>query len=61
MLAMLAMPQAHLVSAERVLGAYIFARHGDRTPKILGNTQLTDLGYSEVFMTGSYYHNRYID
>ena len=61
MLAMLAMPQAHLASAERVLGAYIFARHGDRTPKILGNTQLTDLGYSEVFMTGSYYHNRYID
>ncbi|KAE8160834.1 histidine phosphatase superfamily [Aspergillus tamarii] len=60
-LAMLAMPQAHLASAERVLGAYIFARHGDRTPKILGNTQLTDLGYSEVFMTGSYYHNRYID
>ncbi|KAE8370496.1 histidine phosphatase superfamily [Aspergillus caelatus] len=60
-LAMLAMPQAHLASAERVLGAYIFARHGDRTPKILGNTQLTDLGYNEVFMTGSYYHNRYID
>ncbi|GAB1205846.1 hypothetical protein APSETT445_004525 [Aspergillus pseudonomiae] len=61
MLAMLAIPQAHLVSAERVLGVYIFARHGDRTPKIQGNTQLTDLGYSEVFMTGSYYHNRYID
>ncbi|KAF5857372.1 hypothetical protein ETB97_005907 [Aspergillus alliaceus] len=50
-----------LTSAERVLGAYIFARHGDRTPKVLGNTRLTDLGYSEVYQAGSYYHSRYID
>ncbi|KAE8377159.1 histidine phosphatase superfamily [Aspergillus bertholletiae] len=61
MLAMLAMAQIHFAAAERILGVYIFARHGDRTPKVLGNTQLTDLGYSEVFMTGGYYHNRYID
>lgn len=52
---------APVVSAERVLGAYIFARHGDRTAKILGNTQLTDLGYREVFDAGSYYHDRYVD
>ena len=51
---------AHLTSAERVLGAYIFARHGDRTPKILGDTRLTDLGYKEVYLTGGYYHNRYV-
>lgn len=51
---------AHLADAERVLGAYIFARHGDRTAKLFGATQLTDLGYREVFDTGSYYHNRYI-
>lgn len=51
---------AHLVSAERVLGAYIFARHGDRTAKILGDTQLTDLGYREVYQAGSYYNSRYI-
>lgn len=51
---------AHLVSAERVLGAYIFARHGDRTAKVLGSTHLTDLGYKEVYLAGSYYHNRYI-
>jgi acid phosphatase len=57
LLALMAMP---LASAEKVLGAYIFARHGDRTPKVLGNTQLTDLGYKEVFLTGSYYHDRYI-
>ncbi|KAF5862410.1 hypothetical protein ETB97_011684 [Aspergillus alliaceus] len=61
LLAIMALSQTHLVSAERVLGAYIFARHGDRTPKIMGNTQLTDLGYNEVFNTGSYYHSRYIN
>ncbi|KAL4773409.1 histidine phosphatase superfamily [Aspergillus nidulans var. acristatus] len=49
------------VSAEKVLGAYIFARHGDRTAKILKNTQLTDLGYNQVYLTGSAYHNRYIN
>ncbi|PWY88055.1 phosphoglycerate mutase-like protein [Aspergillus sclerotioniger CBS 115572] len=60
-LALLAMPLALPASAEKVLGAYIFARHGDRTAKVLKNTQLTDLGYSEVFSTGSYYRSRYID
>ncbi|KAL2810130.1 histidine phosphatase superfamily [Aspergillus granulosus] len=49
------------VSAEKVLGAYVFARHGDRTAKILKNTQLTDLGYSQVYTTGSSYHDRYIN
>lgn len=49
-----------MVEAERVVGAYIFARHGDRTAKILGNTQLTDLGYNEVYDTGSFYNARYI-
>lgn len=49
-----------VADAERVLGAYIFARHGDRTPKVFGNTQLTDLGYQEVFDAGSFYNKRYI-
>lgn len=57
LLASLAVPA---VSAERVLGAYIFTRHGDRTAKILGDTQLTDLGYREVFDAGTFYHNRYV-
>lgn len=55
----LALPVAP-VAAERVLGAYIFARHGDRTPKVLGNTKLTDLGYHEVHQAGAFYHDRYI-
>ncbi|KAL4939834.1 hypothetical protein BDV06DRAFT_198027 [Aspergillus oleicola] len=49
------------VSAEKVIGAYIFARHGDRTAKILKNTKLTDLGYNQVYLTGSAYHDRYIN
>lgn len=51
---------ANLTVAQRVLGAYLFNRHGDRTPKILPPTWLTDLGYSEEFMTGTYFHDRYI-
>ncbi|KAJ5765230.1 hypothetical protein N7520_004789 [Penicillium odoratum] len=58
---LLASLTAPVVSAERVLGAYIYARHGDRTAKILGNTQLTDLGYYEVFAAGSVYHDLYVD
>ncbi|KAJ5566708.1 uncharacterized protein N7459_010090 [Penicillium hispanicum] len=49
-----------VVSAERVLGAYIYSRHGDRTAKVFGSTQLTDLGYHEVFESGTFYHDRYI-
>ncbi|KAJ5146557.1 Histidine phosphatase superfamily clade-2 [Penicillium bovifimosum] len=57
---LLAATLSPVVDAERVLGAYIFARHGDRTPKVFGNTQLTDLGYREVFDVGSFYNKRYI-
>jgi hypothetical protein len=58
---LLASMMAPLASAERVLGAYIFARHGDRTAKITGNTELTDLGYREIFDAGSFYNKRYIE
>ncbi|KAJ5837157.1 hypothetical protein N7447_003183 [Penicillium robsamsonii] len=57
---LLAASLSPVVDAERVLGAYIFARHGDRTPKVFGSTQLTDLGYREVFNAGSFYNERYI-
>lgn len=50
----------HSAAAETVLGVYIYHRHGDRTPKILGSTALTALGYDEVFNRGSYYNGRYI-
>ncbi|KAL2846660.1 histidine phosphatase superfamily [Aspergillus pseudoustus] len=60
LMALSAMSIAH-VSAEKVLGAYVFARHGDRTAKILKNAKLTDLGYSQVYTTGSSYHDLYIN
>jgi hypothetical protein len=48
------------VAAETVLGVYIFSRHGDRTAKSTPPANLTDLGYAEVFTSGSYYRNRYV-
>lgn len=59
LLALVAVPMGS-VSAEKVVGAFVLARHGDRTAKVFGNTLLTDLGYQEVFQTGSFYHDRYI-
>jgi hypothetical protein len=45
---------------ETVLGVYIFSRHGDRTAKATPPSNLTDLGYEEVFTSGTYFRNRYI-
>jgi len=45
---------------ETVLGVYIFSRHGDRTAKSTPPANLTDLGYDQVFTSGTYYRNRYI-
>lgn len=45
---------------ETVLGVYIFSRHGDRTAKSTPPTNLTDLGYQEVFTSGTYFRNHYV-
>jgi hypothetical protein len=47
-------------ATETVLGAYIFHRHGDRTPKALAPTNLTALGYEQVYTSGQYYRSRYL-
>lgn len=47
-------------AAETVLGAYMFHRHGDRTPKALAPTNLTALGYQQVHTSGEYYRSRYL-
>ncbi|KAF1971777.1 phosphoglycerate mutase-like protein, partial [Bimuria novae-zelandiae CBS 107.79] len=47
-------------AAETVLGAYMFHRHGDRTPKVLAPTNLTALGYEQVYTSGQYYRSRYL-
>ncbi|KAJ5088975.1 ATPase AAA-type core [Penicillium argentinense] len=57
---LLASLSASTANAERVLGAFIYSRHGDRTPKVWGNTQLTTVGYLEMFNSGSFYNERYI-
>lgn len=55
-LALLASAEA----AETLLGAYIFHRHGDRTPKSLPPTNLTALGYDQVYTSGQYYRSRLV-
>jgi hypothetical protein len=47
-------------SAETVLGVYMFHRHGDRTSKSTPPTNLTDLGYNQVYNSGQYYRSRYV-
>ncbi|BFZ62667.1 hypothetical protein YB2330_003773 [Saitoella coloradoensis] len=43
-----------------ILGVALFGRHGDRTPKILGNTELTALGKNQVYSAASYIRNYYL-
>jgi hypothetical protein len=48
-------------AGETILGAYLFHRHRDRTPKAILPVDLTDLGHSEVYSSGQYHRQRYID
>ena len=47
-------------AADTVLGVYMFHRHGDRTSKSTPPSNLTSLGYQEVFDSGTYYRNQYV-
>lgn len=49
------------VSAEQVLGVYIFHRHGDRTAKSWKPVNLTALGADEVHSSGDFYRRRYVE
>ncbi|KAI6380305.1 hypothetical protein MCOR25_001733 [Pyricularia grisea] len=49
-----------LVSAETVLGVYVFHRHGDRTAKSTPPTKLTALGAEQVHSSGEYYRSLYV-
>ncbi|KAJ9137435.1 Histidine acid phosphatase [Coniochaeta hoffmannii] len=49
-----------LGSAEKIIGTYIFHRHGDRTTKSYQPVSLTSLGAEQVFASGSYYRNIYL-
>ncbi|KAK7969792.1 hypothetical protein PG996_001771 [Apiospora saccharicola] len=59
-LTLMALASLPLAQSETVLGVYIFHRHGDRTPKSHPPANLTSLGAEEVFLSGSYYRNRYV-
>lgn len=50
-----------LSQAESLVGVYIFSRHGDRTAKATPPANLTGLGYQEVFTSGTYFRDRYIN
>ena len=54
----LALPLSH--ATETILGVYIFSRHGDRTAKSTPPANLTELGYQEIFTSGTYFRNRYV-
>lgn len=47
--------------AESILGVYIFSRHGDRTAKATPPANLTGLGYQEIFTSGTYFRDRYVN
>ena len=48
------------LAAETLLGVYIYSRHGDRTPKTNPPATLTNLGYSQMLTSGSFFRSRYI-
>ena len=59
-LALLTALAASGVQTQTTFGVYIFSRHGDRTAKSTPPSNLTDLGYQEVFTSGTYFRNRYV-
>ena len=60
---------AVLVAAQTdssVLAVFILARHGDRTTKfqgigVEGNSVLTTLGASQVYASGQFFRNKYLN
>jgi hypothetical protein len=49
------------MAAETLLGAFVFSRHSDRTPKSSPPALLTPLGYSQMFNSGNLFRTRYLD
>ena len=47
-------------SNERVVGVYVFHRHGDRTAKAWNPVNLTALGADQVHASGAFYRSRYV-
>jgi acid phosphatase len=63
-LTLAALLSAAVVAAQsdsEVVAVFMLGRHGDRTPKVQGNTLLTTLGKNQVFESAQYFHNRYLN
>ncbi|KAJ2899313.1 putative histidine acid phosphatase protein [Zalerion maritima] len=56
-----ALATAPLASAETILGVYMLHRHGDRTSKSYKPVNLTALGADQVYDSGNYYRQRYVE
>ncbi|KAF3911783.1 hypothetical protein AA313_de0206852 [Arthrobotrys entomopaga] len=48
------------VMGETILGLTVFSRHGDRTSKHYAGYSLTNLGFQQVFQSGSFYRDTYL-
>jgi hypothetical protein len=48
-------------SNSSVIAVFLLGRHGERTPKLTGSTELTTLGRNQVFNAGSFVRNLYLD
>jgi len=59
--AVLSISLAAVQADSSVVAVFLIGRHGDRTPLVEGNTQLTTLGKNQVFNTGSYFRSRYLN
>jgi acid phosphatase len=63
-IALAALLSAGYVAAQAnstVVGVFMLGRHGDRTSKIMGNTQLTTLGKNQVFQSAEFFRGRYLN
>lgn len=61
LIALASLLAASTAGAETVLGVYIFHRHGDRTPKAWPPTTLTALGADQVYTSGAWFRNTYVN
>ncbi|KAK6365296.1 hypothetical protein LTR64_008799 [Lithohypha guttulata] len=49
------------VIAETIHGVLVFTRHGDRTAKYHSGYQMTNLGASQLYDSGRFYRQRYVE
>jgi hypothetical protein len=48
-------------TSSEVIAVFLLGRHGERTPKLVGSTELTTLGRNQVFNSGSFFRSLYLN